>query len=73
MATKIESSLKKAEPAIRAYVKHLESENKKLQAKCVKLESQYFTDKTRITALEKELKKGHVRVRIVRFSDRGTK
>jgi len=73
MATKVDSSLKKAEPEVRAYVKHLESENKKLQAKCVKLESQYFTDKTRIAALEKELRKGHVRVQIIRFSDRGTK
>ncbi|MBI4189894.1 MAG: hypothetical protein HY525_05085 [Betaproteobacteria bacterium] len=73
MATKVESSLKKAEPEVRAYVKHLESEIKKLQAKRVKLESQYFTDKIRIAALEKELKKGHVRVQIIRFSDRGTK
>lgn len=72
MAAKVASSLTKAEPEVRAYVKHLESENRKLQAKCVKLESQYFTDKIRIAALEKELKKGHVRVRIVHFADRGT-
>ncbi len=73
MATKVQSGLKKAEPHVRAYVKHLESENKKLQVKCVKLESQHFTDRNRIAALEKELKKGHVRVQIVRFSDGGKK
>lgn len=69
---KIQLSLKKAPPEIRAYVKHFESENKKLQAKCVMLESKYFTDKNHIAALEKELKKGYVRVKIVCFSE-GTK
>lgn len=62
------AKLRAAEPEVRAYVKHLESENKKLQTKTVKLESQYFTDKNRITALEKELKKGHVRVTIRKFA-----
>ena len=60
------SKLKMAEPEVRAYVKHVETTNRKLQAQIVKFQSQHFTDKNRIAALEKELKKGHVRVTIKR-------
>lgn len=67
--TTLQQKLKSADPDVRAYAKHLESENKKLQTKVVKLESQHFTNKNRISALEKELSKGHVRVSIKRFSD----
>jgi hypothetical protein len=58
--------LEMAEPDVRAYVKHLETTNRKLQTQMVKFQSQHFTDKNRIAALEKELKKGHVRVIIKR-------
>ena len=68
MGTQIQLALKAAQSKVRAYVKHLESENRKLQSKIVKLESQHTTDKNGIAALEKELKKGHVRVQIVRFA-----
>lgn len=67
-SSQLQVKVKACDPDVQAYVKHLESENKKLQTKCVKLESQKFTDKNRIAALEKELKKGHVRVSIQRFS-----
>jgi predicted nuclease with TOPRIM domain len=65
-ASILNQKLKVAEPEVRTYVKHLEAENKKLQTKYVKLESKYYTDKNRIFALEKELKKGHVHVTIKR-------
>lgn len=68
--SQLQAKLKACEPDVQAFVKHLESENKKLHTKCVKLESQHFTDNNRIAALEKELKKGHVRVSIQRFSDK---
>ena len=62
--------LEMAEPDVRAYVRHLETTNRKLQEQIVKFQSQRFTDKNRIAALEKELKKllkkGHVRVIIKR-------
>jgi hypothetical protein len=61
--------LEKADPDVRAYVKHVEATNRKLQAQIVRFQSQHFTDKNRIAALEKELKKGTVRVTIKRFTD----
>jgi hypothetical protein len=48
--------------------KHLEKTNRALQTQMVKFQSQHFTDKNRIAALEKELKKGQVRVTIKRLT-----
>lgn len=68
LSSSLQAKLKNSDPDVLVYVKYLESENRKLQKQIVKFQSQHFTDKNRITALEKELKKGHVRVTINRGS-----
>ena len=72
MSAQLQRNLKLAEADVRAYVKHLESENRKLQAKVFKLESQYAADQHRIAALKKELKEAHITVYVNRDGKKTT-
>ena len=71
-STVIAKKLRNCDPAIRVYVRHIESENRKLNTRIAKLEGRHFTDRSRIAALEKELeteaKKERVPVQVVSYA-----
>jgi uncharacterized metal-binding protein len=56
--TSLESALKRTDRIVREYVIDLKRQNAKLQREVAKLEAERVTARNRITALERQLKKG---------------